>query len=258
MNKISLEGISFRLLYYKYKQYLLFVAIILVSFFLLVYLVVPLIQEYFSIRAEEERFREKNAILRQNIAFVNALDSTTLDRQFEVASYAMSVSKDYVGVVNTLSVASERSGVVLGDYSFSIGDLATNSASFKQALNLGITITVEGPLSSVKNFIINIQEQLPLVEILNVEVSGNSASITTSFPFKPYLVQTFDYSRPFTALNQKEAELLAKIEQWYTNGNGADSIVLPVEDAVGSSSAVFSSPKRVSVTPVASRSAETL
>lgn len=223
MRKISIESLSLRLLYSQYKEYLIFIGIIVASFLLLVFFVIPQVEDFFSIQAEEERYKEKNTVLKNNIALINSLSDVTLDLQFRTATLAISTQKDYVGVMNTLSVAAERSGVTLGDFTVEVGDLSTASARVAESPSMEIDIQITGNTNTIHSFLNMLSSQLPLVKITTLQLNNTSAIIHTEFPYKPYVVGTTDTTRRFTPFSKQEEELLQKIQEWYSNVEGSAS-----------------------------------
>lgn len=220
MKKVSLESISIRLLYYQYKEYLVFIGIIVASFLLILFFVIPQVQEFFSIRAEEERYKEKNEVLKNNIILINNLNDSTLDVQFQTATLAISTQKDYVGVMNSLSVGAEKSAVTLGDFTLEIGDLSTGSAKITQSPTLTIDISVNGNVNSIHAFMKALSDQLPLVKITTLQINGDSAILHMEFPYKPYSAGTIDTTRRLTPFSTQEQELLNKIQLWHDNVRG--------------------------------------
>lgn len=221
MRKISIESLSLRLLYAQYKEYLVFIGVIAISFLLILFFVIPQIQDFFSIQAEEERYREKNAVLKGNIALINSLNDSTLDLQFNTAALAISTQKDYVGVMNSLSTAAEKSGVTLGDFTVEVGDLSTSSARLTQSPLIEVDIQINGNINTIHSFINTLYAQLPLVKITTVQISNTSAIIHTEFPYKPYVAGTLDTTRRFTPFSNQEQEVLEKIQEWYNNVGGS-------------------------------------
>jgi hypothetical protein len=217
MKKISLESISFRLLYYQYKEYFIFFVIIFVSVLLFLFIIIPQIQDFFLIRAEVDRYKEKNELLKGNISYIGKLDDGVLDSQFKTVSLALSTKKDFVNIVNSLSRASEKTGVELGDFSFEVGDLSTNSARLTASPVLSLNITVAGKIDAVHAFVNALYAQIPLMSISSLQLTEGSATIRTEFPYKPYVAGSLNTTTRFVPFSNKEQQVLADIEEWSDN-----------------------------------------
>lgn len=230
MIKTSFEGISIRLLYLRYQKYLKFIGIALLSIVLLIFFVIPQIQEFFSLKAEERRFAEQNKILQNNINFLQSLDENGLEADFQVASLSVPAQKDFENILSSVSTAADKAGVTLGDFTFRVGDLSTKSAALSSSQNLQIDVQIVGTIDSITQFVNNIYAQLPLVQITSIEMNGRSAAIHTIFPFKPYSATKYQINKPIGALSTAEQELFLQLQKWYEN-SGAKTITPAVESS---------------------------
>lgn len=221
MRKINLETISFRLLYYQYKDYGIYVGIIFVCIALLAFFIVPQFLDILSLRAEEQRYKDKNQLLKNNIDFINRLDDAVLNSQFNTATLALSSTKEYTGVLHSLSLAAQKSGVRLEDYTFVVGDLSTASASIGKNPSLEIDIGIVGDINSSQNFLNALLQQLPLAVITTFVRNGSTSSVHVQFPYKPYSVVKADYERVYKPLSQKDQDFLNKLQTWYSNAQGS-------------------------------------
>src|ERR1700722_7297240 len=91
---------GFRYWYYKFRDSdfypLTTVGLtIIVCFMLLIYWIIPELNNWFSIRNEVIAARSRIAVLQQNINFMNNLDKTTLNQQLQVSTQALPADKDF-------------------------------------------------------------------------------------------------------------------------------------------------------------------
>src|SRR6266700_1937627 len=101
---------SVRFWYFRYKDsayyHLSIIGVIaLVSFFLIIKLILPQVQSWFSIRDEVIATNDKLTVLRNNINLVNNLDRNLLTSQVETSSTALPAQQDFAHILSALSHA---------------------------------------------------------------------------------------------------------------------------------------------------------
>lgn len=224
--KITLDANSLKIVLQKYKEYLIPAAVIGVCLLLFFSILVPQFQGYLHNKAQEGEYQERITKLKGNIALLQGLDKNTLDSQFAVSSHAVPFEKDYAGVLDALSNTAQSTGVGLGDYSFSVGELAPKSVS-KQKPSVPVEITVNGQVRSVVQFIQRLSESLPLSETTSVQAVGKFATITLEFYYKPNRSGKFDGSIPLGVLAPSEKKFLDTLFEWQKNSQ----VLTPVASA---------------------------
>src|SRR5260221_13293993 len=154
--------------YYKFRDsefYSLTLAgiTIIVCIVLLIYWVVPELNNWFSIRNEVITTEERISILQKNISLINSLDKSTLDQQLQVATGALPSGKDFGAMLDAISNASINSGVSLSNYSFQVGNLSSSQASSNQVggaanaipsgmFSTAVTVIVNGDIDQIRKF----------------------------------------------------------------------------------------------------------
>ena len=212
MNKnFDLEQINFKILYLKYREFILPAVIIIVSFLLLLFFIVPQFSSFLQNRKAENDLREKVKILRENLNFALGLNDSDLNTELILLNNSLPVEKDFVSIMNTLSTASNKAGISLGDYGFIVGDLSTQSAQIKTTSFIQIDLNVRGNLQSSKLFIEELSKMLPLSESVSLKSDGSTSIVTVYFYHKPFSPVSFDNSVPITSLTNKELETLNRI-----------------------------------------------
>lgn len=210
----NLKTFSFTLSFYRYKEHVISLGAIVVGLLLLVFFVVPQSQVYFAQKEEEQVLGEKNKVLSKNIALISSMNESTLEHQFTLASKAILSDKDYASVMDSISRAGQRSGVSLGDFAFTVGDLSNRSVTKGSDSSFTINILVKGKLGEIEKFIDSLSSQTPLVVITGVEVSQENASVHATFPYKQFSLKSFsslDLLKDFTAEDKK---MLSVFETW--------------------------------------------
>lgn len=209
-----------RFLYYRYKDsdyysWSLLLAALIVSAVLVMNVVIPLVRDNFSIRQEVQVLREKIRILNENINFMNNLDRTVLNSQVQTATRALPADKDYLSILSSLSEAAVLSGVSLDDFNFS----NSKSLSEESKSSVILTIVVNGDIEKVKDFLKQVNSKLPIAEVVNVENSQNSTTVSLEFFYKPYPKLSYKEDEQIRPLTDKDRELLQKLSGWQRSSN---------------------------------------
>lgn len=212
-----------RLLYYRYKDtsyYTIFITSLvgLVSIILIVQLVIPQIENWFSIRNEVLATRERIDNINRNIVFMNNIDKVSLEEQVVVTTTALPFEKDFGGILNALTDSSLKAGVVLDDYSFQVGSVASVSGKqrgpIKEFSSVRLNITISGNADGVENFLKEINTKLPLSEVIQISGEFGSTNISLEFyqkPFPSLVIKDDQLLIPFT---RKQEDRLSEFNAW--------------------------------------------
>src|SRR6185369_2097865 len=228
---ISISQNSLRLLYYRYKDTsyyvlatLLFIIIASIGIFFQV--VLPQLQNWFSISDEVVATRGRIEVINRNISFLNNVDKSLLNKQVNTATTALPLEKNFGAIVGALSDAAVQSGVSLDDYTFQVGNIASVSGQQvgieKDLSTVKLSVTINGGPDAVGIFIKNIEEKLPLSEVTDVDGDVASTTITLQFYQKEFPHITFKDDQPLLPLSDKNAALLHKLGDWQPQEQQAD------------------------------------
>lgn len=217
---------GFRYWYYKFRDSDLYPfatvgLTVIVCLMLLIYWIIPELNNWFSIRNEVIATRARIAILEQNINFINNLDKNTLNQQLQVATQALPPEKDFGAILDAISHAAASSGVSLSNYTFQIGNIASSSAQISTASPNGlspvpVTMTVSGSSDQIRKFIQSAQSSFPLAEVTMINGSNDNISITILFYQKPFPASNFSAETQLTPVSAKDVSLLQKLTTWQT------------------------------------------
>lgn len=222
---------GFRYWYYRYRdsEWYMFSIVgfaLIISVALVIYWIIPELNNWFSIRDEVIATRQQIAILQQNNNFLNNLDRNMLNRQLQVATEALPAVKDFGGIINVFSNASAGSGITLNNYSFQIGDIASSSGQilYNGLSTVQIILTINGNTSQLTHFIQLLESSLPLSEVTNVNGNAGNYSLTVQFYQKPFPPANFSAENPLTPLTAHDTSLIQMLTKWQvstTNQNAA-------------------------------------
>lgn len=221
--KIYFGKNDIRFFYYRFKDskyYSLTIILssIIVSILLIVNVIIPQIDRYFSVRGEVLDLQYKIKTIKENITLVSNLDKTELDSQLGIFTKSLPGEKDFSAVLNTLNDSALSSGVTLGDYKFAIGsivmDTKTKGAGDQLVSSVDMTIVVLGSVDKVRKFLKKLYERYPISEITAINYSLNLAAIDVKFYYKPYPNAVFKEDDPISNLTASDKQLFTKLSTW--------------------------------------------
>jgi hypothetical protein len=183
--KANLDKDALKLLYTRYKSYLIPIGAILICVFLFIYIISPQMQNIQDLQNQEKLEAKKLDILKSNLDLLYSLDSQTLDNQLKLVSKALPAEKDFIGVINGLSIVSSKSNTTLGDYGFSVGEIGKSPTTVKGVPKLEFTLTVNGSLNNLINFLKELKKTAPLSEIKTISLTNSSTTLSMIFYYKP-------------------------------------------------------------------------
>lgn len=232
--KTNIDVELFKLLYEKYKEYILPIAIIFASILLIVNVTIPQINELFGLAQQRKAENEKLSTLNNNLKIFTELNDGILDSQLTIATDALPANKDFASILNAVSISADKAGVFLGDYEFEVGDLSSGLATANFP-SLELTLIVSGESRSILRFVDELYRSNPVSEVINLEMNNNRATVTTIFYYKPFSEKTLNYNLPIQSISQKNLETIDTISSW---NNPKNLIELP-ENASPSASSPF-------------------
>ncbi len=215
--KINIGVETLRIIYSRYKKYMIYWGVILVCFFVFVFFVVARIIEIPKLSKERSVELGKFKILNNNLTLLRAISESDLDSKFEVASKALPSNKDFQGIINAISLASSKSGASLNDYSFYVGDLSKGSDVKSGFPFVKLTLTLKGTPRQTVSFLKNLSETFPLSEVESITQKGGTVSITTFFYYKSAVPSNYSGSRRLAGISTDHAMLIEKISSWDTS-----------------------------------------
>lgn len=206
------------LFYARYKDYIVPIVTIIISFILLVLFTIPQISSL-SERQQEVKFeREKLSRLQNNYSILSNLNDSTLNSQLTITSDALPSTKNFSGILNTISLSANKSGIFLGDFEFKVGDLSNPTIPAKGFPNLELSLSIKGNVSSIAKFINQLYQSLPLAEVTKIELGGNQAQLNTLFYFKPFLEKNVDGTVELSPLDKNDFNIIKEISSWNNPG----------------------------------------
>lgn len=206
--------------YYRYKDSLWFSlgvigVIFLVSAGLIIFIVFPQIQSWFSLQSEVSATKSRISILKSNQSLLTSTSDIVLSRQFDIVKSALPYEKDFVGILEAINTATLKSGVVLNDFSFQVGDLSSKSAQLSPQTAISIQLSLVGELTRIEEFLKEIYEKVPLAEVIKASYTKGGSSISLIYFYKiaPEQIQ-LSYVQPIKSISGNHLLLLKTLEEW--------------------------------------------
>lgn len=208
---ISLSESALSLLYFKYKKLIFSSFLFFTSAFIIFQVLIPQVKNYFEFKEKIKDSRKKIDILKNNYTFSSNLNEYNLNSDLDVVSLALPTEKDFASILNSISDASNNSGVDLSDYSFNVGDLSSESAEIKTESYIQIDLEAGGSINSLKNFLFELSTKFPLSESVTFETGQTKSSVVIYFYHKPFQKIPYDLFSPFTPRKKNEEDLIKKL-----------------------------------------------
>jgi hypothetical protein len=150
---------------------------------------------------------------------MNSLDRNMVNNQLTTASMALPPEKDFGAMLDSLSSAAVSSGVSLNDFSFQVGSVASSSGLFsdvryKDLASIKISLVAQGSINNMKRFITSLENSMPLSEVVTIDGSGQTASLTIEFYQKTFPNIVLNDDKPLAPLSAEKNILLQKLAAW--------------------------------------------
>jgi len=206
--------------YSKYKQYILPIVLICVSFFIIFKVFLP---ELTSI-SEEKRTIETQKMeietLKKTFQVLSSQDDTKIEDDLKIVKLALPTSKDPSAVFQAMVSAAEKSKVELKQYSFKVGNIYGKQVNSPNSDKKGIPfLTVLIRLSSPDaqsfiRFASEIQKGMPISEVNNINIQGSSGTLEVNFYYKPYDLTVLAKQNKVIPLSASEEKILEQLKEW--------------------------------------------
>ncbi len=212
--KVNLDKDAFNKLYLRYKDYLLPIAAVLICLILFVKLIIPQIQNLTDLKKQEEKENQKLQILKNNLTLLYNLNQDTLDNQLKITSKTLPVDKDFIGILNGISVAASRAKVSLGDYGFQVGDLTKLPTSVKGYPSIQLVLNISGNLDNSINFLKELEKTVPISEVTDVNLNNRGSNLSLVFYYKPLAPVKLRDDIPLIPLSSQSINIINNISEW--------------------------------------------
>lgn len=208
--KINEDIRSLKFIFNKNKSYILPIAIILVSIILFFQFVIPQFGALLSARKEARETLSKLQALKENLNVLTNINEETLDSQLKILSQALPLNKDFIGILNSIHYASQKTGANLGNFSFQVGDLFKSEESPGFPM-IKVPIFINSDVATVNNFVKTISETVPLSEVSLIKIGDVSSTVDLYFYYKPMRASNYSQDALISPISQKGLTIIQKL-----------------------------------------------
>lgn len=204
---------TLRLIYRRYKVFQIPFLVIFISAAVFLKIVLPQTQGVIGAKEEAKKASQRISVLKSNLDTLSRISEDVLDTQTKILTSFLPLSKDFWGVLDSLSKASQDAGVSLDNYEFKVGDLSKDESVGKKAPSLELSLTVVGDIDRVRNFIKILETATPLSEVTDVEIGNISSTIKAVFYYKSIAPPVYADTMPINSLSQKDISFIENLRQ---------------------------------------------
>ncbi|MEK7551583.1 MAG: hypothetical protein AAB532_03205 [Patescibacteria group bacterium] len=211
---LNINSTTFNILYRKYKSFILPVIIIIVCVILLFLVIFPQIKAVLDAKEKEVIERQKLEVLKNNYNLLQNMNLDKLNTELAMLSRTLPPTKDFAGIINSISDKSVKAGVRIGDFEFTVGNISKDTEGTIVFPSIQITLDVVGEPESVLNFVRQLYRSMPLCEITTIEQGGKSARIKIQFFYKAFPQGPVNKESPIVAFASIDTALINELSSW--------------------------------------------
>jgi len=211
--KINIELRSFRFILEKNKSYIFPIIVIVASVLLFFQFVIPQFNLLLKTQAEVKDLRSKTEMLKENLSIVSIIDDDTLNSQYKTMISALPLSKDFIGILNSINATAQKAGVSLGSFSFKIGNLSSSENGDIFPV-VKFTIPVNAGITGSNSFIQMISKTFPLAQVDSILVNNNSSIISLGFYYKLLNIASVSQYIRVSPVSQNGLELIGQMKEF--------------------------------------------
>ena len=210
IGKINTDLKSLKFIFEGNKPYILPSIIIVVCIALFFQFVIPQFRILFAAQEEAKQASLKLQTLKENLNLLTNTDEKFLDARLKILNLALPLSKDFAGILNSIYLASQKTGVNLGSFSLQIGDLqgAQKNDDFP---SISLSIPVNANAVGVSSFVETLSKTVPLSEVTIIKIRDIASSVKLSFYYKSLGLSNLKEDARINPLTQKGLGIINKI-----------------------------------------------
>ncbi len=234
--KINIDLNTIKIIYARYKQHIFYMVIIIVCVILFLTMIIPRTSELSNLQKEAKNEANKLAVLKNNLNLLSGMNDATLNSQLGLVSKALPVDKDFEGVLNAVSLAAVKSGALLSDYEFQVGDLSQTPSNTSGFPFLKLSLNIKAGPKQSSLFVNELYKSFPLCEVTSIEQGEDSSNIAVMFFYKPLPNIEFNEDKPVQPVSKNDLQFIDKLSSWNYYNISPGSLIAPGASASAPSS----------------------
>ncbi|MBI2613409.1 MAG: hypothetical protein HYW62_01430 [Candidatus Levybacteria bacterium] len=208
--KINADFKSLKFIFERNKNFILPSVIILACIVLFFQFVIPQFGLLLAAQEEAKQASLKLQTLKENLNVLTNTDEKALDARLKTLNLALPLNKDFSGILNAIYFASQKKGIILGNFSLQIGDLEDTKKQ-EDFPSISLLVPINANASGVNSFVETLAKTVPLSEVTIIKVKNAASSVKISFYYKPLGSSEYKEDSPIQPISQKGLEIINKL-----------------------------------------------
>lgn len=211
---LNINSTTFNILYRKYKSFVLPSIIIIACIILFFIAIIPQVQAVLDAKEKERIEKQKLELLKNNYNLLLNMDIVKLNSDFEMLTKTLPFGKDFAGIINSISDKSVKTGVSIGDFEFTVGNISKTTEGANSFPSILISLDAAGEPKAILEFVKQLYKSMPLAEITTMEQGGESARIKLQFYYKAFPQGPISNESPISAFTSSDLSLINDLSSW--------------------------------------------
>lgn len=195
------------------REYGIHIGVFVVIIFLTLKFLLPQFDSLLVTRGVLSKTSSRLMLLETKLDILEGLDRAETDQKLDTLNKALPNQKDIGTLVGGLEYASGKAQAPLGSFSITVGSLATASGAPSK---IGVpiiqfNISVRGDIDSIIRILQELNNTLPILQVDSVSFTGELATISLSYFYKPQVLQVGTPEEPLPKLTLNQENVLNKI-----------------------------------------------
>lgn len=243
--KVNLDREAAQTVFRHYKDSILPLVVIFACILMFFLVIVPEFKQFLTAQKQLKAETEKLEILKNNYNFLSSLEESKTENDYKMLSRVLPPNKDFVGIMNAISISSQKTGVSVGDFDFSLGNLDKTTVDALLP-TIKININLVGNAQAIAKFITELYKTAPISEVTTIKATGNVASLEIRFYYKPFPPLNISDEAPVVPYSSQTLSLIKEVTSW---NNTTEDSLFPFLSGSGSAEQVFSSSPSANPSP---------
>jgi Tfp pilus assembly protein PilO len=211
--KVNLDREAAQTVFRHYKDNILPLAVIFACILMLFFVIVPEFKQFLIAQEQLRAETQKLELLKNNYNFLSNLEDSQTENNYKILSRVLPPNKDFVGIMNAISVSSQKTGVSVGDFDFSLGNLDKTTVDAVLP-TIKININLIGNAQAIAKFITELYKTAPISEVTKIKATGSVASLEIRFYYKPFPPLNISDETPVVPYSSQTLSLIKQVSSW--------------------------------------------
>jgi hypothetical protein len=208
--KLNLDKEKLLELYDYYRDALLPIGVIVLCILLTILILIPQLLSSFGNRAQYELEKNKLQVLKDNLSYISALDSSGLEKDLTSSSLAIPPHPNFDSIIASIYYAAASSGMGVGQFQFSVAEKPTAETLPTIQIILKSTSGVEDTIAFIKD----LYKTFPASSISSLRIGEKIKESSILFYYKPFVTKIEDNSMPIPKISSQDQEILKELSSW--------------------------------------------